>query len=522
MNISDGATVVGVSGTIAVSGDADVVLDGAGSSWIMNVSGSSRGTLNVGKGDQKGSFASFPAPSLRTGTLTIQNGASVTVEESFIGTTRRGRGVLTVTGTGSLWSSGTQFTGNTFIGHEGDGELKVLDGGSVQTGQAFVGRFGLRDRLRGVANIDGNGSSWNSSSAIWVGFNNDPQVYNGAGLFFAEGEMNITAGGTVDAVSLGLAGRKVSKGVVNVSGAGSTMTAGSVSFGRAQTNTFTYGSNAEMTIADGGLLDVTGDIRIFHGLLTLDDGTINATNLQLHGEQLIDPATNSSETGDTRVTLTGNGQINANVINGGGFVEPGLAVGVISIANDYTQAADGTLSIEIGGADNSDPNTPQFDELLIDGLATLGGTLDVSLVDLGTGVFSPQAGDSFGFLSANGGFGGSFDTLNLPALSSGLQWLFNTDGSTLFLDVIGTQTADFDNDGDVDADDLAQWQGDFGLNGDSDADSDNDSDGADFLAWQRQFGSPGTSGSASSQIVPEPSSAGLLILGILGFRCRNS
>ncbi len=46
---------------------------------------------------------------------------------------------------------------------------------------------------------------------------------------------------------------------------------------------------------------------------------------------------------------------------------------------------------------------------------------------------------------------------------------------------------DFNHDGAVDAADLAQWKGDFALNGDSDADNDGDSDGADFLAWQRQF-----------------------------------
>ena len=49
--------------------------------------------------------------------------------------------------------------------------------------------------------------------------------------------------------------------------------------------------------------------------------------------------------------------------------------------------------------------------------------------------------------------------------------------------------ADFDDDGDVDGDDLAQWRGDFGVNALSDADNDGDSDGADFLAWQRQLGS---------------------------------
>ena len=72
-------------------------------------------------------------------------------------------------------------------------------------------------------------------------------------------------------------------------------------------------------------------------------------------------------------------------------------------------------------------------------------------------------------------------------------------------------TADFNADGDVDAADLAQWQGDFGINGDSDADNDGDTDGADFLAWQRNFGA--TSLSASTA-VPEPSSLLLLVFGL--------
>lgn len=69
---------------------------------------------------------------------------------------------------------------------------------------------------------------------------------------------------------------------------------------------------------------------------------------------------------------------------------------------------------------------------------------------------------------------------------------------------------DFDNDGDVDSSDLAQWEADYGQNGDSDADGDGDSDGADFLAWQRQVGH-GITLLAASQAVPEPSSIVLLI-----------
>ncbi|MEO2049473.1 MAG: endonuclease [Pirellulales bacterium] len=71
--------------------------------------------------------------------------------------------------------------------------------------------------------------------------------------------------------------------------------------------------------------------------------------------------------------------------------------------------------------------------------------------------------------------------------------------------------ADFNADGNVDGADLAQWQGDFGLNENSDADGDSDSDGADFLVWQQQFGT-GSNSALLSQAVPEPSSA--LLLGI--------
>ena len=532
MNITGGGQVTGRNGSIAVSADADVVLDGPNSNWTIHINGSSRGTLNVGVGDQIGSFATIPPPPTVEGTLTIQNGASVVNEEAFIGKTRKGRGTLTVTGPGSSWASGTQFSGNTFVGFEGDGVLNVLDGATIQTGQTMIGRHGLRDQLRGVANISGAGSTWNTPSTIWVGFNNDPQIYSGAFLFFAEGVLNVSDGGVVNAGRLAVADRKISKGVVNISGAGSTVSVDSVTLGKQWTTTFTFGSNAEMTLGAGGLLDVTQDIDIYHGLLTLDGGTINAANLRLHGEQLVDPATNSSETGDTRVTFIGDGQINADVINDGGFVEPGQGVGLLSMTGDFSQALDGTLKIELGGADNSDPLNPQYDQLLIDGSATLAGTLDVSLVDLGSGLFAPVAGDSFGFLSATGGFGGAFGTTNLPTLSAGLQWLFHPVGNTLFLNVVGAPSADFDTDGDVDAADLAQWESSFGMGNGADTDTDGDSDGTDFLAWQRQFSGPvpNATGLASPQTIPEPSSlllvtcCALLLIcrkGSVGFNCET-
>jgi hypothetical protein len=80
---------------------------------------------------------------------------------------------------------------------------------------------------------------------------------------------------------------------------------------------------------------------------------------------------------------------------------------------------------------------------------------------------------------------------------------------------------DFDGDGVVDGDDLVQWQGDFGVNGDSDADEDGDSDGADFLVWQRNLTLASPS-STPSTAVPEPSATWLaLVAAILGSRTRG-
>lgn len=101
-----------------------------------------------------------------------------------------------------------------------------------------------------------------------------------------------------------------------------------------------------------------------------------------------------------------------------------------------------------------------------------------------------------------------------PAQDYGLAWWYGLAPELTTPNTLG----DFDGDGNVDATDLAQWQGDYGLNGDSDADNDNDSDGADFLAWQRNFG---TSALAASSAVPEPTSFALLILGLPLLMKRN-
>jgi len=74
--------------------------------------------------------------------------------------------------------------------------------------------------------------------------------------------------------------------------------------------------------------------------------------------------------------------------------------------------------------------------------------------------------------------------------------------------------ADFDEDSDVDAADLATFESAFGLGAAGDANGDGVTNGADFLIWQRQFTGPGASGLVSSQAIPEPTSAVLMLFGL--------
>ena len=107
-----------------------------------------------------------------------------------------------------------------------------------------------------------------------------------------------------------------------------------------------------------------------------------------------------------------------------------------------------------------------------------------------------------------------------PATAAGRRVMFflsdygfenlTADGLSLFdaaIDWAAAQPdpADFNEDGRVDGLDLAKWQGDFGVNDQSDADGDGDSDGNDILIWQRNL-----TGAPAFSAVPEPSTFGLL------------
>lgn len=79
--------------------------------------------------------------------------------------------------------------------------------------------------------------------------------------------------------------------------------------------------------------------------------------------------------------------------------------------------------------------------------------------------------------------------------------------------------ADFDEDGDVDATDLATWQAGYDLNASGDTDNDGDTDGRDFLFWQREF--TGSIPISAGTTVPEPGLVTVAITALLCLSCKR-
>ena len=84
---------------------------------------------------------------------------------------------------------------------------------------------------------------------------------------------------------------------------------------------------------------------------------------------------------------------------------------------------------------------------------------------------------------------GTLDLVFGDADPTNKLWAVNRVVLTRLGDVpVSIGPGDFDENGQIDGDDLAQWEGDYGINGNSDANNDSQSNGFDLLMWQRNHG----------------------------------
>jgi T5SS/PEP-CTERM-associated repeat protein len=275
-------------------------------------------------------------------------------------------------------------------------------------------------------------------------------------------------GGSVISSSGGVGGASGSLGTVTISGTGSTWTSsGAVSIGSSLVTTGVLG---RVNLDDGGKLIVNGT----SGLTIWSSGA-----------------------------LTGSGGTVQGKITNYGL----LGTGILTVSSSFTQYASGKLAIGIASAN-------EFDRLTVSGLAVLGGTLEISLLN----GFVPASGSQFDILDWSTRIN-TFSTIALPALPGGKAWNTSLLYTSGVLSVTGPPPVpgDFDSDGDVDGADFVAWQTNFPKLSDAtlaqgDADEDGDVDGADFVTWQTHFP---YSPAAGASPVPEPAALISSLLALL-------
>ncbi|MGF1632548.1 MAG: hypothetical protein ACFCVE_01755, partial [Phycisphaerae bacterium] len=160
-----------------------VIVDGPGS--VLEASEDNAGNLIVG-GDT--------AAAGGTGTLIVRNGGRVfdpLVNEIFIGGNATSRGLVTVTGPGSLFSADDGGANDTIrLGWHGRGEMEVLDGGEVRAERIVLGN---------LANADPNAVAALRVSGTNAG---TPSLVTTNGLFYIGegrgGTVTIEDGGVVE------------------------------------------------------------------------------------------------------------------------------------------------------------------------------------------------------------------------------------------------------------------------------------------------------------------------------------
>ena len=202
-------------------------------------------------------------------------------------------------------------------------------------------------------------------------------------------------------------------------------------------------------------------------------------------------------------------------MNNGGTISPGESPGQTHVVGDLTINS-GTVRIELASA-------TEFDTLLVDDLASLGGNLSVSLLDF----FSPSPLDVFEIITA-GTLSNTFDNApsTVTAVGAGTFDITYTSTSVLLSNFVAAPglLGDYNNNGTIDAADYTVWR-DAKTSGDilaNDPNGNGIADEEDFAYWREHFGESLGGGSGQGLAsVPEPASLVLVVMGwllMVGYR----
>jgi len=170
-----------LTGTLTITNGGSVTNDGA---YIGNLNGAV-GALTVSGRDAGGTASTWTSlgsvlvgvDAGSSGTLTILDAGMAQSDSGTIGSNNGSVGSVLVSGPGSTWnlSAGRAF----MIGESGRGTLRIDDGGAVHSGQGIIGWLAGSD---GSAIVSGRTTVWDPFNNIYVGFEGlgDLRVLEGA------------------------------------------------------------------------------------------------------------------------------------------------------------------------------------------------------------------------------------------------------------------------------------------------------------------------------------------------------
>ncbi len=457
-------------GTLGVYAGADVRLTGMGGSLSIGRVAGSVGIAGVtGAGsllDASGSAQAIYVGDFGAGTLYVYDGAKTDANYLYIGAQSGSQGNAYVYDANSLL-----VVNQLNVGHTGTGALAITNGGKVEVGVLLD--IGFQSSGVGTVTVSGAGATLDA-------LNNDITVgVNGTG------SLEVSGGGQlVNSNVLGVGGGANSHtNSISVTGATSAV----------HTNNLSIGFNnavgdSTVTVADGAHMFVTNNITLgARATLDTTGGSIDATD-----------GTASAALGSLRIgvngALVGAGTVKGNVQNVDAGIINVSGNGTVTIDGDFTQTT-GQLFLSLNGV-----SPAQYSHLNITGDATFGGALNISK----SFSFMPAAGDTFDLMSFTSSLG-TFSTITLPTLTSGLTWDTSQLYSAGIVRVMGPGffSGDFDEDGDVDGRDFLKWQ-----RGESP-----DPLSADDLAdWQANYDMDPLVAEAIA--VPEPSAWVLTLLAV--------
>jgi len=152
-----------------------------------------------------------------------------------------------------------------------------------------------------------------------------------------------------------------------------------------------------------------GAVEVASGMLNFNDAYVQRSGVtRLAGGSVASSAPLDIRGG----TLTGAGKVFASVRNAA-VLAPGSSAGTLTINGGYSQNAEGTIEIEVGGPTAG----VDYDQLRVTGYVSLDGVLRVELVR----GFMPKAGDTFEIITYRG-HSGAFAETYWPELAAGLEW----------------------------------------------------------------------------------------------------